>query len=86
MSQFIEALTFICCKWRGQWNPRAEPIGILQAGKGQVVARGVCVLLPGFVKMLGLNRSYIWGQVTAITGDTASPQIIPGDENDTELT
>lgn len=42
VSQFMEALTFICCKWRGQWNPRLEPIGILQAGKGQVVARGVC--------------------------------------------
>lgn len=45
-----------------------------------------CVLLLGFVKMPVLNRSYIWGQVTAITGDTASPQIIPRDGNDIELT
>lgn len=42
VSQFIEALTFICCKWRGQRNPKPEPIGIFQAGEGQVVARCVC--------------------------------------------
>lgn len=53
--------------------------------KGQVPGR-VSALLLDFVKMMVLNRSYIWGQVTAITGDTVSPQIIPSDGTDMELT
>lgn len=55
VGQFIEALTFICCKWRGQRNPRPEPIGIFQAGKGQVVARRVCAT-PRLCENAGIKQ------------------------------
>lgn len=42
--------------------------------------------LLNFVKMMVFDRSYIWGQVTAITGDKECSQIILRDENDMKLT
>lgn len=53
---------------------------------GRERSGGRSALPRGFAKRPALKRSYIWGQVTAITGDAASPQIIPRNGNDTELT
>lgn len=57
-------LTFICRERCGQRNP-SEPIG---SGRMERSAPAGEVRLSDFVKMMVFDRSYIWGQVTAITG------------------
>jgi hypothetical protein len=57
-------LTFICWEQWGQQKP-SEPIG---SGRMERSAPAGEVWLSDFVKMMVFDRSYIWGQVTAITG------------------
>lgn len=58
----------------------------LGSGRLERSSQARYVHLLDFVKMMVFDRSYIWGQVTAITGDKERSQIILRDENDMKLT
>lgn len=64
VSQFIEALHSFVENGGGQQNP-SEPIGRGRMERSGPAREG---RLSDLVKMMVFDRSYIWGQVTAITG------------------